>query len=216
MSEYVHPENPLSVTPNFKKIAPALIIHAVETFAFLSIPFADEVPTHLVMHGAHQWAIRMTQQGAEDESTGVVWELAVFIQRMIQEGIPFPPFDITTNCGDVECDVDHGAQARVINDLFAAARNGRPQDAVQAFIRYVALQPPAEWKESRAAYVAMLLVHTAERVCEFRASLTPELPELPTGEDAHDYEPDSDRRPSPMSTDSPCRICGQSRRDCEK
>lgn len=32
----------------------------------------------------------------------------------------------------------------------------------------------------------------------------------------HDYEPDGNRSASPMQTDPPCRICGQSRRDCEK
>lgn len=37
-----------------------------------------------------------------------------------------------------------------------------------------------------------------------------------TVSDTHDYEPDYDTAPSPMSTDAPCRICGLARRDCER
>lgn len=33
--------------------------------------------------------------------------------------------------------------------------------------------------------------------------------------DRHDYEPDHGTAPSPMSTDAPCRVCGQARRYCE-
>ena len=33
--------------------------------------------------------------------------------------------------------------------------------------------------------------------------------------ETHDYEP-SDAQPSPMSTDPSCRICGESRRACER
>jgi hypothetical protein len=74
--------------------------------------------------------------------------------------------------------VDHSAQTRVINDLFASAHTGRPQDAVRSFVQYVHLNSPDEWADARAQYVAMLVVHTAARVCDYRAALTPDLPEL--------------------------------------
>lgn len=32
----------------------------------------------------------------------------------------------------------------------------------------------------------------------------------------HDYEPDRERAPHPMSSEPPCRICGKTRRACEK
>lgn len=32
----------------------------------------------------------------------------------------------------------------------------------------------------------------------------------------HDYEPDATCKPRPMHTDPPCRICGSSRRSCER
>lgn len=178
MSEHVHPDNPLGVSLNFKEIAPALLQHITETLAFLAVPVNDNVPSGLIMHAAHQWALRITQGGAYEEASATVWELSVMIKRMADGGIPFPPYDITTQCGDDGCDVDHHAQTRVINDLFASAHTGRPQDAVRSYVRYVHTNAPDEWADARTQYLAMLVVHTAGRVCDYRSSLVPDLPSL--------------------------------------
>jgi hypothetical protein len=178
MTEYVPPENPLPVPDRFKDIVCGLLNAVVETLAFIGQPVHGEMPSHLIMHTAHQWAIRMTMCGEADASHATVWELSNWIGRMAREGIPFPPYDITSKCGEDDCKVDHGVQTRVINDLFASAHGGRPQDAVKSYARYVALSEPDEWTEARGQYLAMLLVHTAGRVCEYRSSATPDLSDL--------------------------------------
>ena len=178
MSEYVHPDNPFAVTDNFKEVTPALINAAVETLAFVAVPCLGQTVEPLIVEVAQQWSIRMTGLGSEDVSHAVVWELCVHVARMMSQGIPFPPFDITSHCGDDECAVDHGEQTRLVNTLLEAARTGQHALAVKAFVAYVRRDDVAEWADSRAQYVAMLLAHVADRVSMFRSNQTDILPSL--------------------------------------
>lgn len=178
MTEYVHPDNPFPVSDNFKQITPVLVNAAVETLAFVAAPVAGDSPDHLIVAVAHEWAIRMTGLGGEDNTHGLVWELSVHVARTMAAGVPFPPFDITSRCGDDECHIDHGAQVHVVNAFLAAARDGVHEEAVKAFVQYVSKDDADEWADSRVQYAAMLLVHIAQRVSEYRTNSVEELPSL--------------------------------------
>lgn len=178
MSEFVHPGNPFPVSDNFKAVSSALINAAVETFAFIATPLGGEVPAALIVNAAHHWAVRMTGAGAEDASHGLVWELSVHTARLMHDGVPFPPFDIVSSCGDDECEVDHAAQARVVNAFFDAARSGTHDAAVKVFVGHVRQYDHEEWADVRAEASAMLLAHISERVSEYRSNRVEELPSL--------------------------------------
>jgi len=178
-------DNPFPVSDNFKEIVPTLMIAAVETFAFMGVPVNGRVPADLIVHASTEWALRQTGAGGEDATYATVWELSSLVYRLSHEyNIPLTPFDVTSSCGDPECDVDHAAQTRVVNDFFAAACAAQHQKSVKVFSRYVNQLDPDEWQQGRVEYTAMLLTHVAERVGEYRAGRTEELPPLTLVTDA--------------------------------
>lgn len=178
MSDYVRPTNPFPVSEAAAEMTHGLINAAVETFAIMAVPIHDQVEHRLILAASYEWAKRITSLGNEDACHVYVWELSTWIERMSQQGIPFPPFDITTTCGDDECTVDHSEQIRLVNTLFASGVTGQHQDAVKAYTAYTRKVDPGQWSVARAQYAAMLAVHVSERVCDFRTQTVDVMPSL--------------------------------------
>lgn len=176
-NEYVHPDNPLTTSENFKAITPPLISSAIETFAFIASP-AWACPDDLLMVACEEWSKRMTMMGDEGVTAAVVWELSAMINRLTLSGLALPPFDISVSCADDECKIDHTAQTRLINTLFDAGRLGDHEQVVKAFTVHVHKDDPSEWGDSRVQYVAMLLFHVASRVGDWRSNNVDVLPDL--------------------------------------
>lgn len=175
------PPNPFPVTDTHAENTFALINAAVETWALMGIPVGGSDPAQLVVLSAVEWARRATSGGDEDRCHALVWELSVWIHRMSQQGIPFPPFDITTTCGDDECQRDHGAEVRTINTLFMSSLSGNYADAVKAYAARVwgdDRDPEDCLHERRIRVAAMFLVHACERVSEYRQGGTEETDKL--------------------------------------
>lgn len=181
MTEYVHPDNPFPVSDNFKSITPFLVNAAIETFAFIGAPVCVSglVPAELIVEAAQEWTLRATGLGGEDASHALVWELSVATKRLADtSAVPFTPFDITSRCDDDECDVNHAAQTCVVNAFFASSCAGQHSEAVRHYISYVHQDGAEYWTKSRVHYAAMLLVHVAQRVCDYRTNSVEELPTL--------------------------------------
>jgi hypothetical protein len=174
-------ENPFSVSPQFKEITPVLVHGLVETMAFIGVPIMGDCSEPVIVHACMEFSRRVTGLGMEDASYGTVWELSVLAHKLSTKGeVPFTPFDIATNCGDDGCDVDHGMQTRTVNDFFEASVSGDHSQAVAAYTRHVRRDPVEEWADSRVQYLAMLLVHVAERVSDFRSGNIDHMPSLDT------------------------------------
>lgn len=175
------PANPFPVPEAHAENAFALINAAIETWALMSVPIAGSETAHLVVVSAIEWVRRATSEGDEDNSHALVWELSVWIHRLSQQGLPFPPFDITTRCGNDECDVDHSDEVHAVNALFTASLSGEYAKAVKAYGSRVwgtDRKPEDCMHERRVRVAAMFLVHTAERVSEFRRRDTEEMDKL--------------------------------------
>lgn len=177
MTEYVHPDNPFAVTDNFKEVTPALISSAIETLAFVGAPPTDEA-SEVIVSLASEWALRVTGAGHEVPFQATAWELSAMISRYMQTGIPFPPFDITTTCGDPQCPEDHVADAQLVNSVFEAARTGDHAAAVKACTIHAHRHVSENWRPARVQCAAMVLVHASERVSQYRRGASEQLPSL--------------------------------------
>lgn len=179
MTEGARPDNPFPVSENFKAVTPALLRGAIETLAVLSRPLGIEATNaRLVGMAATEWVLRMTGAGAEDSSYGLMWEMSRAIEDLIGEGVPFPPFDIVSHCGNDSCPADHSAHIRTINIVFDMARLGQHGQSVKACIAHVRQEPVDEWADARAYQAAMLLGQVAVRVGQYRSDDVEELPRL--------------------------------------
>ena len=179
--DFDHPANPFPVSEAHAETTFALINAAIETWALMGIPITGSETAHLVVMSAIEWARRATGEGDEDRAHALVWELSVWLHRLSQEGLPFPPYDGTTRCGNDECDVDHSEEVRAVNALFMASLSGDYAGAVRAYSSRVwgAERDPEDcMHERRIRAVAMFLVHTAERVSQFRRRDTEEMDKL--------------------------------------
>lgn len=173
------PVNPFPVTDHFKLMTPGLLHAVIESAAYVSLPILGEpTPARLIIVFVHEWAKRMTAMGEETISYAVTWELSALVRKLANSDVPFPPFDITTKCDDYECTVDHSRQVRVVNDFLTASAEGDHAAAVKAYVAYVHELGAEDRQEGRAQYLAMLVTHVAERVCDFRTNSVDELPSL--------------------------------------
>lgn len=181
MNDFSRPVNPFPVTESHAETVFALINAAVETWALMGVPVSGSETGPLVVMSAIEWARRATSEGNEDHCHALVWELSAWLHRASQQGVPFPPFDITTRCADDECEADHAEDVRAVNSLFMASISGDHAGAVKAYSSRVwgADHDPEDcMHERRIRVAAMFLVHAAERVCEFRSHDTKEMDKL--------------------------------------
>ena len=180
MTPFNRPDNPFPVTPTHAENTFILINCVVETCALISVPVDEKgVNVRLILNTAYEAMRRMTSEGVEDYCYALVWELSVWIQRNIKAGIPFPPYDITTDCDNPTCEVDHSGEIQLVNALFTSALQGNHQGAVKAYARHAReIGNADDWNESLQGVLALLVLHTAERVGQYRSDSTDELPPL--------------------------------------
>lgn len=182
MSEekHVRPVNPFQQSDEHAELTHALINAAVETFAFMSVPLrGHEEQPGLTVEAAYEWSARATGMGAEDASQTLVWELAVWINRMSVEGVVFPPYDITTSCDNDQCVTDHGPEMVMVNAVFMASIDTDYARAVKEFTFFTnRWHEVSDWATARLRGVTALVVHTAERIGQFRSMAVDVMPSL--------------------------------------
>lgn len=179
MLEYTRPRNPFADDQDHAFSTHALINACVETLAVMSIPMPGEDISGLIIASASCWTQRLVPTGSEGVCHEFVWELSTWIHRMVLEAdAPFPPFDVTTQCNDDECKEDHSAEIEMVNELFVSGSTGKHGDAVKAYAKFVHAQDPGEWRFERQNAIAALMVHTSERVSQFRLRTVDEMPSL--------------------------------------
>jgi hypothetical protein len=171
--------NPFQPSEKYSDVAPTLVYAALESMAYVHDPTVDANGIHpLVVGFSMLWAHRISNGGEESFSCAAAWELSVRVAQMEADGVPLPNFDITTRCDDVECDIDHATQYRVMNDFLQCSRDRDHAGAVEAYTRHVRRWPLDHAERMFVEYLSMLVVHVAMRVSEYRNGLAEEMPQL--------------------------------------
>lgn len=178
--QHVRPVNPFQRSDEHAEITHALINAAVETFAFMSAPVLGlEEQSGLIVEAAYEWSKRAIAMGAEDASQTLVWELGVWINRMAVQGVVFPPYDISTSCDNDTCATDHAPEMNMVNAVFMASIDADYARTVKEFTSFVnRWHEVSDWSTARLRGVTALVVHTAERIGQFRSRVVDVMPPL--------------------------------------